>query len=166
MVIPVPPGALRMSKRCRETLEVLGASTAEVETALRYEHRQKSIAVGFGDAPAWAQALQAGQQALQAGQQALLAGQEALLQQFSELPVKIYNSHAHVGVGSIQWIILPLVAFPLNVLPPTRNDLMQMGNQQCNAVMAYYGLPAIAGHSRADIEAKRIAIGTRIGLIF
>mmetsp|Transcript_30921 Transcript_30921/g.44424 ORF Transcript_30921/g.44424 Transcript_30921/m.44424 type:complete len:160 (-) Transcript_30921:92-571(-) len=159
MVIPVPPGALRMSKRYRETLEVMGASTAEVETALRYEHRQKSIAIGFGDVPAWAQALQA-------GQQALLAGQEALLQQFSELPVKIYNSQVHVGGGSIQWIILPLVAFPLNVLPPTRNDLMQMGNQQCNAVMAYYGLPAIAGHSRADIEAKRIAIGTRIGLIF
>mmetsp|Transcript_14383 Transcript_14383/g.19695 ORF Transcript_14383/g.19695 Transcript_14383/m.19695 type:complete len:162 (+) Transcript_14383:68-553(+) len=147
IVVPVPAGALRRTKRNRVSLEESGRPTEEIERAIRYEFTQTARAVPDGGAPAWAVDMQAN----------LLAAQASLL---AEMRALLNNSHAYNGDQRIVPVIIPGVPIPIE-FPAKRKEFMALTAKQCNQLLDYYQIPAIGG-----VDMKRRAIGERIGLRF
>eukprot|EP00597_Dinobryon_sp_UTEXLB2267_P002023 CAMPEP_0170081844 /NCGR_PEP_ID=MMETSP0019_2-20121128/17612_1 /TAXON_ID=98059 /ORGANISM="Dinobryon sp., Strain UTEXLB2267" /LENGTH=175 /DNA_ID=CAMNT_0010296481 /DNA_START=31 /DNA_END=558 /DNA_ORIENTATION=+ len=161
IVVPVPAGALRRTKRNRVSLEESGRPTEEIERAIRYEFTQTARAVPDGGAPAWAVDMQANLLAAQAN---LLAEMRALLNNsanlLAEMRALLNNSHAYNGDQRIVPVIIPGVPIPIE-FPAKRKEFMALTAKQCNQLLDYYQIPAIGG-----VDMKRRAIGERIGLRF
>ena len=160
----VQPGELRRSKRNRKMLEMSLRPDLEVEQAIVYEFKEIAKIAGMGAAPAWAVLMQQnmldGQAAILAEmQQNILDGQAAVL---AETRVLIFNGHSHKNDQHILPVINPAVVAGLPfAFPALRGDLFRLNGAQCNQLINYYGIPL---HQGANVDAKRMAIATRIGL--
>lgn len=83
---------------------------------------------------------------------------------------RAWNGSAAHGTDALRPVPSPANVLPTAVwFPATRNSLIRSGlpnltNMRANNLLAFYGLPPIAKHGLATLQAKRLAIANHIGV--